>query len=169
MSAIIRSVLAPILKLWLRSQVQAAQTIELKIGGADGEILKGQITQAQVSGRGIVYEGLHLSQLSLKAEDIFLNIPQILKGQSLKLLEPLAVQMDLTLTAEDFQLCLKSSVLQDLLDYQLPPMSSDREIRVLLGILLKLLGDQFVLKELQVNNGSPRCQGSFKIAPTDAT
>lgn len=85
MSAIIRSVLSPVLKFWLRSQVEMVQDLEISIDGADGQILKGNIPQAQVSGQGIIYQGLYLTKLNLVATDIHLNIPQILKGQTLKL------------------------------------------------------------------------------------
>ncbi len=166
MSAIIRSVLSPVLKLWLRSQVEMVQDLEISIDGADGQILKGNIPQAQVSGQGIIYQGLYLTKLNLVATDIHLNIPQILKGQTLKLLDPLAVKMVVSIDASDFQLCLKSPLVLEALGSELPPFSSDREIRFLLGMLLKLLGDQFILDELKVTDGNCYCLGVFKIAPT---
>jgi LmeA-like phospholipid-binding len=167
MSSIVSSVLCPLIKLWLRSQVEAVENLEVKIQGANRQILQGQVPQAEVCGQGIVYQGLSLSNIDLVASGINLNIPQILKGQPLKLLEPIKVQLNLILEPPDLDRCLSSSLVTEALGYELPKRSSDSEIKSLLENLLHKLGDQFDLNSLAVTNGKCCCQGVFTVAATE--
>lgn len=167
MASIVSSVLCPVIKLWLRSQVEAVQELDIKILGANRQILQGQVPQAAVSAQGIVYQGLSLSNISLVAAGINLNIPQILKGQPLKLLDPIKVQLDLTLEPDDLRQCLGSSLVTDALGDKLPQPSSDLDIKALLESLLLKLGDQFALDSLVVTGGRCSCQGVFTVAATE--
>ena len=67
MPSIVSSVLCPLIKLWLRSQVEAVEGLEVKIQGANRQILQGQVPQAEVCGQEIVYQGLSLSNINLVA------------------------------------------------------------------------------------------------------
>jgi hypothetical protein len=167
MASIVSSVLCPVIKLWLRSQVEAVQDLDIKILGANRQILQGQVPQAEVSGQGIVYQGLSLSSINLVAAGINLNIPQILKGHPLKLLDPIKVHLDLTLEPQDLQQCLGSSLVTDALGEQLPQPSTDTDIQALLESLLLKLGDQFALDSLIVREGKCSCQGVFTVAATE--
>jgi hypothetical protein len=167
MPSIVSSVLCPLIKLWLRSQVEDIQTLEVKILGASGQILQGKVPQAEVSGQGIIYQGLSLSNLNLVAAGINLNIPQILQGQPLKLLEPIKVQLNLILEPQDLQQCLVSPMLTEALGYELPQMSSDPDLKSLLEGLLDKLGDEFNLHNLTVTDGRCSCQGVFTVAATE--
>ncbi len=167
MPSIVSSVLCPLIKLWLRSQVEAVEALEVKIQGANRQILQGQVPQAEVSGLGIVYQGLSLSKVNLVAEGINLNISQILQGQSLKLLEPIKVQLDLILDSQDLKKCLSSTLVTEALGCELPQPSSDPDIKSLLENLLLKLGDQFALHLLTVKDGKCSCKGVFTIAATE--
>jgi hypothetical protein len=168
MASIVSSVLCPVIKLWLRSQVEAVQDLDIKILGANRQILQGQVPQAEVSGQGIIYQGLSLSNINLVASGINLNIPQILKGQPLKLLDPIKVHLDLTLEPQDLQQCLGSSLVTDALGSgKLPQPSTDLDIKALLESLLSKLGDQFALDSLIVTEGRCSCQGVFTVAATE--
>jgi hypothetical protein len=57
MSAV-SSVLIPIIKLWLRSQVEHIETIEIAIAGKSRQILSGDIPKATVFGVGAKYKGI---------------------------------------------------------------------------------------------------------------
>ncbi|MEE3717203.1 DUF2993 domain-containing protein [Tumidithrix elongata RA019] len=165
--SVISTVLIPIIKLWLRSQVEAIQNLEINVEGSSRQILQGNILQATVSAEHIIYEGLHVSGINLKANEIHLNIAQILKGESLKLLQPIAVCMDATLEASDFQQCLSSPVfLEAIHKTEAPEAKTDAEIRALIEILVDKLGDDFTLEELTIESGNCHCRGSFAIAAT---
>jgi hypothetical protein len=166
MSAFIRSVVSPLLKVWLRSQVDSLKHLEVKIDGADGQILKGKIPQATVSGQGIVYQGLHLSSICLRAEGIYLNIPQIVKREPLKLLAPIQVYLDVTLEATDLKLCLDAPMIREALGNTKVDLDSDDKAIASLKAILRSLGGEFKLEALSVNQGKCCCQGMFEIKAT---
>ena len=76
--SVVSSVLIPIIKLWLRSQVEHIETIEIAIAGKSRQILSGDIPKATVIGAGAKYKGLAITNIDLCAEAIHLNISQII-------------------------------------------------------------------------------------------
>ncbi len=165
--SVVSSVLIPIIKLWLRSQVEHIDSIEIAIAGKSWQILSGDIPKANVIGAGAKYQGLAITNIDLCAEAIHLNISQILKGEALRLLDPIRVTMDVDLAPEDLQSCLKSPVFLEAIASDTPPaVNSDDEIRTLLEMLLHKLGDEFTLHELAIADGGVKCRGEFAIAAT---
>jgi hypothetical protein len=165
--SVVSSVLIPIIKLWLRSQVEHIETIEIAIAGKSHQILSGDIPRATVIGAGAKYQGLAITNIDLCAEAIHLNIGQILKGDQLRLLNPIRVTMDVELCPEDLQSCLKSPIfLEAIAPDPAPTATTDEEISTLLENLLQKLGDEFTLHELAIANGGAKCRGEFAIAAT---
>jgi len=165
--SVVSSVLIPIIKLWLRSQVEHIDTLEIEIAGKSRQILSGDIPKANVIGAGAKYQGLAVTNIDLCAEAIHLNIAQILKGEALRLLDPIRVTMDVELSPEDLQSCLKSPIFLDAIAADTPPSATtDTEIRALLENLLHKLGDEFTLHELAITDGGAKCRGEFAIAAT---
>jgi hypothetical protein len=155
----------PIIKLWLRSQVEHIETIEIAIAGKSHQILSGDIPKATVIGVGAKYKGLAVTNVDLCAKAIHLNISQIIKGEALRLLDPIRVTMDLELSTADLQSCLKSPIFLDAIASDTPPVvNSDQEIRALLETLVQKLGDEFTLHELAIADGGAKCRGEFAIA-----
>jgi hypothetical protein len=165
--SVVSSVLIPIIKLWLRSQVEHIEHIEIAIAGKSRQILSGDIPKANVIGAGAKYQGLAITNIDLCAEAIHLNIPQILRGEALRLLDPIRVIMDVELSSEDLQSCLKSTIFLEAIAPEAPPIATtDDEIRNLLEHLVHKLGDEFTLHELAIANGGAKCRGEFAIAAT---
>ena len=165
--SVVSSVLIPIIKLWLRSQVEHIEAIEIVIAGKSRQILSGDIPKATVIGVGAKYQGLAITNIDLCAEAIHLNISQILKGEALRLLDPIRVTMDVELSAEDLQSCLKSPIfLEAIASDTAPLVNTDDEIRDLLEILVHKLGDEFTLHELAIAEGRAKCRCEFAIAAT---
>lgn len=165
--SVVSTVLIPIIKLWLRSQVEHIETLEIEIAGKSRQILSGDIPKANVIGAGAKYQGLAVTNIDLCAEAIHLNIAQILKGEALRLLDPIRVTMDVELAPDDLQSCLKSPILLEAIATDTPPVATtDDEIRALLENLLHKLGDEFTLHELAIANGGAKCRGEFAIAAT---
>jgi hypothetical protein len=125
---LIRRLLNPAVNLWLRAQVEASQDIQFHLDSSDGELLSGRIAQVTVSGDGIVYQGLHLSQVKLVAQTIHFNLGQILRGKPFRLLDPLQAAGELFLLATDLNASLNSpllaSVLEELLDQWAAPLKT---------------------------------------------
>ncbi len=165
--SVLSATLIPLVKLWLRSQVEAISTLDITVAGKSRQILSGDIPEATVSGTGIIYQNLHITSIDLKAGAIHLNVGQMLKGEPLKLLNPIQVLMDATLSPVDLQQCLQSQILLDAANLTHPPtVKTDWEIRQLLELLLAKLGEEFILEELTIADGGCRCRGSFQIAAT---
>lgn len=110
---LIGSVLSPAVQLWLRSQAERVERLEVKIAGRNREILNGYIPSLAIMAEGVVYRGLHFTQLHIKGENIRINLDRILKGSPLQLLEPTSVNVRLHVSESDFNACLGSALLED--------------------------------------------------------
>lgn len=114
-SRLISKVLSPTIKLWLRSQVEKVSYLEVKISGSDRQILSGSIPHLSIWASQAVYQGLHLSKIQLAAAGIRINLGQVIKGQSLRLLEPVPVFGELLLQESDLNASLKAPLLSQAL------------------------------------------------------
>jgi hypothetical protein len=114
-SSLISKILSPALRLWLRSQVQGVDSLEVDIQGQDRQILKGYVPRVSLSAEQAVYQGLRLGRALLRGENIRINIGQVMKGKPLQLLEPIQVAGEVRLSEEDLQASLTSELLQNAL------------------------------------------------------
>lgn len=126
---LLAGVLGPALKLWLRSQVETVEHLEVaigseigdrEIGGSDGggrgplssrQMLAGRIPLVRVEARSVIYQGLHLGQLKLVGQDIRMNLGQAVRGKPLKLLAPIGVALALKMTEAQLNDSLASPLL----------------------------------------------------------
>jgi hypothetical protein len=104
-------VLSPACKVWLRSQVSHVDDLKVDIAGGSRQILGGTIPQVAVVAVGAVYQGLSLGSIDLIAENIRINLPQVIKGQPLRLLEPIVVLADVKFSETDLQASLSTPLL----------------------------------------------------------
>lgn len=110
-SKIISKVLSPALKLWLKSQVEEIENLELKITGGDRQIMSGYIPGVKVACDHGIYQGIHVDQVAITGENIRINLGQILKGKPLTLLEPILVTGNIALTETSINNSLSSALL----------------------------------------------------------
>jgi len=110
-SKLISKILSPALRLWLRSQVEQAEQLEIEIEGGDGQLLRGHVPQVLLSSKQAIYQGLQLGRVLLRGENIRVNIGQIIKGKPLQLLEPIQVSGEVQLAETDLQASLSSAIL----------------------------------------------------------
>jgi hypothetical protein len=97
--------------VWLRSQVSQVDDLQVDIAGGSRQILGGMIPRIAVFAAGAVYQGLALGSIDLIAENIQINLPQVLRGQALRLLAPIAVMAEAKFTAADLQASLAAPLL----------------------------------------------------------
>ncbi|BAP18114.1 LmeA family phospholipid-binding protein [cyanobacterium endosymbiont of Epithemia turgida] len=112
-SNIISKVISPAVQLWLRSQLDHVDTLEIKIQGSDSQILGGYIPEILIKTKGVIYQGLHLNQADVTGKNIRINIGQMIKGKPLQLLEPVQILGEVKLTENDLQASLTSVLLGD--------------------------------------------------------
>jgi hypothetical protein len=110
---VLGKLLSQAVKLYLRSQVEEVKTLQIKIEGKNRQILQGYIPQVFLSCDRAVYQGLHLSQVQLDGRDIAVNLSEVIQQKPLKLLEPVLVEIQLRLDAQDLQASLKAHLLQN--------------------------------------------------------
>ncbi|MGB6017674.1 MAG: DUF2993 domain-containing protein, partial [Nodosilinea sp.] len=58
-----------------------------------------------------IYQGLHVSQVAISAADIRVNLPQVLRGKALRLLQPFPVDGQVAILADDLRASLGSPLL----------------------------------------------------------
>lgn len=108
---LISKVLSPAVRLWLLKLVEQVSHLEVKISGSDRQILSGNIPHISILACQAVYQGLHLDQIQLAAEGIRTNLGQIIRGQPLRMLEPVITSADLLLQESGLNASLESSLL----------------------------------------------------------
>ncbi len=108
---IISSVLSPACRIWLRSQVSQVDHLHVDIAGGSRQILGGTIPRVAVVAAGAIYQGLSLGSIDLIADNIRINLPQVMRGQPLRLLESIGVTAEAKFTEADLHASLASPVL----------------------------------------------------------
>jgi len=113
---LIGSLLSTAIRLWLRSQVDKIDHLDLNIEGSNRSLLSGEIPAVSVWYENAIYRGLHLTQVQLQGSDIRFNFSQVLKGQALHLLEPFFVTGNLNLNQSDLNISLQAPILEQALN-----------------------------------------------------
>ncbi len=111
-SRLISKVLAPAVRLWLRSQVEQVEALQVEITAGDRQILSGYIQQITLSAKNAIYQGLALNQIELTGQNIRVNAGQIVRGKPLRLLEPIRIQGSVLLEQADLNASLKAPLLK---------------------------------------------------------
>ena len=114
-SRLVGTLLSPALRLWLRSQAEHVDTLTVHVEGSDRQILGGTIPGVSLSATGVIYQGLHLRQLEMRAAAIRINIGQVVRGKPLELMAPIPVKMTVVLAAETLNHSTSSPLLTDAL------------------------------------------------------
>ncbi|MBE9135748.1 DUF2993 domain-containing protein [Nodosilinea sp. LEGE 07088] len=110
-SRLISRLLPPAIRLWLQSQLDHIEGLEFAIDGKDRQILAGYLPGVNLAARQAVYQGLHVSTAQVNAVDIRVNLPQVLRGKPLRLLQPFPVSGQVTMLAADLSASLRSPLL----------------------------------------------------------
>lgn len=107
----ISRVISTALRIWLRSQVEQVEQLELDIIGRDRQILTGYIPGVSLVSNYAVYQGIHLGQVQLTGANIRINLAEILKRKPFRLLEPIEVKAQVLLQETQLQASLASPLL----------------------------------------------------------
>lgn len=110
---LISRVLPSAISLWLKSQVEHVEDLQIRIEGRDRQILTGHVPGVQLSAHKAIYQGIHVSQIQLAATGIRVNLRQILRGKPLTLLDVIPVRGQLTVTEADLNASLLSPLLKE--------------------------------------------------------
>lgn len=109
---LISRLLPPAIRLWLSTQLDHLEGLEFRLEGKDRQILSGHIPQVSLSAQRAVYQGLHVSQVSVTAQGIRVNLGQVLRGKPLRLLQAFPVEGRVSLLTEDVRASLHAPLLE---------------------------------------------------------
>lgn len=160
---LVGKVLSRAVKLWLRSQVEQIDTLDLKILGHNRSILRGHISQVTVGTSDAVYRGLHLTQVDLCASDIEINIGQVLKGKPLKLLKSFPVDCQICLLSADLNTSLQAPLLNNAITKFLLPLIQSQNLN---NCNLSFPNDIKSLQNLQMILGQDQLTLTAEIVST---
>lgn len=163
-SRILSSVLTPALRLWLRSQVQQIDKLELQIAGGDRQLLGGYVPQVEVVAENAVYQGLHLTQIRLSGTNIRVNLRQILRGKPLQLLEVVPVVGAAMITEADLNASLRSPLLAQAVSEFLVTLLRSGE-----ADLLDAPADDLSFDRLQIQLGASQLTLSANLVSVSGT
>ncbi|MBL1178536.1 LmeA family phospholipid-binding protein [Pantanalinema sp. GBBB05] len=110
-SRIISSVLTPAIRLWLKSQLDHVDDLQLTITASDRQIFSGEIQQVTASACRAIYQGLHFSQVSVVGTGIQTNLRQVLRGKAFRLLTTFPVNAKVQLSEADLNASLQAPLL----------------------------------------------------------
>jgi hypothetical protein len=77
--------LASALKLWVRQQCQAVQSLEIKLEGSALGLLRGRLQGVRLQATQVVYQGLQLERAELTSGAIAVQIGNLWRGEALEL------------------------------------------------------------------------------------
>ncbi len=160
---LVKRVVTPAFRWWLNTQVQAATQLDIQLHAQDRQLFSGYLPLVQVIAAGVIYQGLYLSQARLQAENIRVNLGQVLRGKPLKLMEPIQAWGEIHLSQSDLQQSLDSELMRGAL-------------RDLLGILVTELGisppdisAEFIISQAAINFGDGELTCTLDIQATTIT
>jgi hypothetical protein len=122
---IITKVLTSAIKLWLRSQLNQVSHLEVQIVASDRQLLSGCVPGVFISASNLVYQGIHITEIELEAENIQLNVASILKGQPLQLSAIVPVVGKLMITEQNLNSSLSSPLLLTAINDGLIPLLAE--------------------------------------------
>ena len=102
----------PLVANWIQSEVDSVENLDVKISGADSDLMGGRIERAEVSGDNLVYEDFYFSRVELSGQNIRLTVEDALNGGSLNLVEPLPVDAMMRLTNADVNRSIQAPSIQ---------------------------------------------------------
>jgi len=125
-SRLMSTVLSPAVRLWLRSQLEHVDDLQLAIEAGDRQLLSGCIKRISVSARNAVYRGLYLSQVSIVGEQICTNVAQVLRGKPLRLTQAFPIVGEVLLYEADLNASLQAPLLaQGVIEFLLTLLQAD--------------------------------------------
>ena len=147
--------------LWLRSQLDRVEDLQVQIDTSSRLVFAGLIHKVAVSAREAIYQGLYLRQVSLMAKNIQVNLSQILKGQPLRLQEPIPVTGELVLQEADLNNSLTSPLLANGLTEVLTILvkKADKLGNEAINLANLLKGQQISWQQINLDHSQLRING----------
>ena len=106
------AILDPLLGRWIESEVDSIDNLSIAVSGSDPDILGGTIDRAEVSGDNLVRDGFRITNIQLAGDNVRLNTQAALRGESLRLVDPLPVAVQMRWSEADLNQSLQAPLIQ---------------------------------------------------------
>ena len=110
---IIGRILPGAVRLWLQSQVEQVDSLVINLEGRDRQLISGYIPGVSVFAKSVTYKGLQLSKVKLAANEIRINLGQVVRGKPLRLMKRFPVRGQVLLSASDVAASASSPLLAE--------------------------------------------------------
>ena len=138
------------LEVWLRQQCSAIERLEIQLLGSAGQLVLGRLQGVRLEARKVVYRNLRFERVDLASGPIRVRMGALLRGQSLQLEQPFAVQGSVSFSGSDLAASLATPQWRSL---------GDGLAEALLGFTplagLRIEDDRLVLKALGAGSHTP--------------
>jgi len=151
-SHFLTTILTPALRGWLTSQLETVHGLQLQLKSSDQQLLRGIIPQIFLESDFAIYQGLHFDQISLTAEQIYVNLTSLFKGQPLQLINPIPLSGKIRVTKTHLNHSLASPLFQSGVKDVLSLLLKTDAIPALHWEKITLDHNQFILEGKQLSS-----------------
>ncbi|NJL49568.1 MAG: DUF2993 domain-containing protein [Leptolyngbyaceae cyanobacterium SM2_5_2] len=95
----------------MHTQLDHLEGLDFRVEGGDRQILSGYLPQVSLAAQAAVYAGFQVSQATVIAREIHINLGQVLRGKPLRLLQPFPVAGQIRLSQDDLHTSLRAPLL----------------------------------------------------------
>lgn len=131
--------LATGLQLWIRSQCEAVENLEIQLHGSGLNLLRGRLEGVSLMARRVVYQGLEIERVQLRSDPLLIQVGGVLRGQPVQLEHAFLIRGSVAFTADGLSSSLNRPrwrELSDQLGDQLLGLGPIRQLRISRGILI---------------------------------
>ncbi|QPN58049.1 DUF2993 domain-containing protein [Synechococcus sp. CBW1107] len=131
--------LASGLQLWIRSQCEAVENLEIQLHGSALNLLRGRLDGVSLLARRVVYQGLEIERVQLRSDPLRIQVGGVLRGQPVLLEHAFLIRGSVAFTADGLSSSLNRPrwrELSDQLGDQLLGLGPLRQLRISRGILI---------------------------------
>lgn len=131
--------LASGLQLWIRSQCEAVESLEIQLHGSALNLLRGRLDGVSLMARQVVYQGLEIELVELQSDPLRIQVGGVLRGQPLQLEHAFLIRGTVAFTADGLSGSLNRPRWRNLSDHlgeQLLGLGPLRQLRITRGILV---------------------------------
>jgi hypothetical protein len=148
---IISSLLAPACAAWLRTQVSEVASLDVQVAAKDRQILSGTIPSVSILATKTVYRGISLQKIKLLADQIEINLSQVMRGKPLRVLQPIEVEIEATIDDADLLSSLTAPLLAG-------------AVNQLIAQVIALPGEDWLLvwQDVRIETGKLTLQGQVQ-------
>lgn len=117
-SRLLSRVLPVAVKLWLQTQLDDIGDLTFEIQATDRQVLSGNIPGISLSAQQAVYQGVCITDVTVQASTIAINIGQVIRGKPLRLKQAFPIEGYVAFDGASLAVSSTNSVLADgLLDF----------------------------------------------------